>query len=117
MLGLSLHQVHKAYSVAVLRLQRVVNDEVGGAEVVIIGPSPWMDVRVYSRQGPNLYPPDRTSVASGLPQFVVEERERLGALRYFPEHSAVTSDYSGGLPRRADSLQRYETDGALRSVR
>ncbi len=71
-LGLSVDQVHKAYPVALLQRERVVNDEVGGEEVVIVASSSSMDARVYSRQGRTFGAPDRSSVAAGLPEVVVD---------------------------------------------
>ena len=48
-LGLSFGDAHKAYSVEVLRRERVVNDRVGGTQVVIIASSRSTDTRVYDR--------------------------------------------------------------------
>ena len=73
-LGLSVDLVHKAYPVALLQLQRVVNDEVGGAEVVIVASSASTDARVYSRQGRTFHLADGGGVASGLPEVIVDSK-------------------------------------------
>ena len=50
-LGLEIDESFKAYPVAVLQQQRVINDVVGGTAVVVIGSSSSQAARAYERKG------------------------------------------------------------------
>ena len=50
-LALSIDDVHKAYPTGVLQRERVVNDELGGTEVVIVASASSASARAYLRKG------------------------------------------------------------------
>ena len=100
-LGLSVDDVHKAYALATLQAERVVNDEVGGAEVVIVTSSLSMDTRVYARHGRVFSVADEDAdeegESRGLPLAVVDPD---GVSWLVTEAALVnTNDASQTLPR------------------
>ena len=96
-LALSIDDVHKAYPVDVLQRERVVNDEVGGAEVVVISSSASPDARVYARDGRRFVLPTGGTPAVGLPTLLTESD---GAEWQVTEDALVnTADASQTLPR------------------
>ena len=70
-LGLSVGGVHKAYPVEALRKETVVNDVVGGVEVVILSSTDSSSVRVYMREGRELVSTGPAG-PGGRPQTVVD---------------------------------------------
>ncbi len=50
-MGLSIEDAHKAYPVDALQQERVVNDELGGTDVVIVASAGSESARAYERQG------------------------------------------------------------------
>ena len=69
-LGLSVDDVHKAYSLADIGEKRVVNDTVNGVDVVVIASSSSMDARAYRSGGLTFEVADDASGA-GLPRLLV----------------------------------------------
>ena len=65
-LGLSLGDAHKAYPVSELQWDRVVNDELGGTQVVVIASANSQAARVYERGDQQFALADDKS-AAGLP--------------------------------------------------
>jgi len=50
-IGVGIGDDYKAYPVSVFAAEPVINDAVGGREIVIVGSSPWGTGRVYERNG------------------------------------------------------------------
>ena len=71
-LALSIDDAHKAYPVEVLQRERVVNDKVGGAEVVVISSSASPDARVYARDGRRFEHATGDPTAEGLPSLLMD---------------------------------------------
>ena len=71
-LALSIDDVHKAYPVDVLQRERVVNDEVGGSDVVVIASSASADARVYLRKGRRFDLPGGDATTVGLPTLLID---------------------------------------------
>jgi hypothetical protein len=69
-LGLSVGDVHKAYPLEALRSEGVVNDVVGGAEVVIVASEDSSSTRVYARDGRE-FAASGPSGPGGQPQVLV----------------------------------------------
>ena len=72
-LGLTDDDVFKAYPLATLRELRVLNDQVGNEEVVIIASAVSSNVRVYRRQGQQFRLRTGDENVEGLPPLVVDQ--------------------------------------------
>ena len=70
-LGLSINDVAKAYPVEVIREERLINDLIGGSEVVIVASSNSSAARVYERSGREFSLPDSVAPV-GLPVSLVD---------------------------------------------
>lgn len=71
-LGLSVDDVHKAYPLDALQAEVVVNDVVGGAEVVIVSSKDSSSTRVYAREG-RTFAATGPAGPGGQPQTLVDE--------------------------------------------
>ena len=71
-LTLSISDEHKAYPVDLLRRERVVNDDVGGSQVVVIASSASADARVYERVGQRFELPTGDPAIDGLPTLLID---------------------------------------------
>ena len=102
-LGLGIGGSFKAYPVAVLQVERVVNDTLGRADVVVIGAASSQAARVYERDGRRFSISDQDSVRDGLPrrlidadrgawtvseEFLTNEPDPSQRLRRLPTHMA-----------------------------
>jgi hypothetical protein len=70
-LGLSIGQQDKAYPVDLLKAERIVNDSVGGSDVVIVASSSSSAARVYERSGQEFSLPGG-GVPVGLPASLID---------------------------------------------
>ncbi len=70
-LGLSVGDDHKAYPVMTLRELRVVNDSVGGANVVIVSSGISSDVRVFER-GERTFALEESDATESVPSALVD---------------------------------------------
>ena len=96
-LGLSFGEVDKAYPVEVLNKERIINDVVGGTELVIIASAASSGSKVYARQG-QVFSLSTSDVAThGLPMSLIDSN---GVEWQVTEEALVsTSDSSLRLPR------------------
>ena len=70
--GVIVGDAKKAYSIVDLWIERVVNDSVGGTDVVVIG-SPFSEAaRVYERNGRRFALPPGDAALTGLPSEIVD---------------------------------------------
>ena len=101
-LGLSWGDTHKAYPVGVLRQERVVNDEVGDIQVVIVASSESTGARVYARKGQTFGLPEGNTARPGLPTSLVDAD---GVQWRVTEDALInTADSSQTLPRLPSHL-------------
>jgi hypothetical protein len=70
-LGLTIDEADKAYSIEVINEERLINDVVGGLEVVIVASSNSSDARVYVGSGREFSLPDSESPV-GLPVSLID---------------------------------------------
>ena len=68
-LGLGIGDAYKAYPVEVLQREVVVNDELGGKEVVVVASPASQAARAYERQGRRFFP-GAGSAVFGLPSVI-----------------------------------------------
>ena len=73
-LGLSIDDAHKAYPLRTLAHERVVNDTVGDADLVIIASSQSSDTRVYASDGMMFSLPKSGQTTEGLPRLLVDSK-------------------------------------------
>ena len=71
-LGLGIDDSYKAYPVEALQEERVVNDELGGAEVVVIGSPTSQAARAYRRDGKQFALGEGDEPILGLPERLVD---------------------------------------------
>ena len=95
-LGLSVGEEYKAYPVEALQRQRVVNDSLGGTDIVIISSPTSQAARVYERQGQRFAISAEDSAVGGLPTALVDSKG---------DSWQVTEDY---LVSTADPPQRLK---------
>ena len=96
-LGLSFGDVHKAYPVEMLQQERLVNDVVGGTELVIIASATSSGATVYARQGREFRLPESDTASHGLPMSLVDSDDV--EWRVTEEALVSTADSSLRLPR------------------
>ena len=94
-MGLSIGEEQKAYPVHVLREERLVNDVVGGTEVVIVASSNSSAARVYEASGREFAVPE-AGAPVGLPTSIVDGD---GAAWQVTEEALVSADGSARLER------------------
>ena len=101
-LALSINEVHKAYPVKVLQRERVVNDVVGGTEVVIVAALESSGARLYSREGQVFSLPEDDAALPGLPTSLVDS----GGVEWRVTEDALvnTTDPSQTLARQPSHL-------------
>ena len=100
-LGVRLNDAAKAYSSAALREHRVVNDVVGGEEIVVLGASASQGARAYYRGGRAFaLPPEGGDAPAGIPTTLVDAAE--GTWR-------VTEDYLVNAADESERLARIPT--------
>ena len=73
MLGVQLNDSYKAYSSTALRERRVVNDMVGGEEILVLGSAASQGARAYYRGGSHPGIPSLIADAGGGTWLVTEE--------------------------------------------
>lgn len=73
-LGLGIADDYKAYPVKALQRERVVNDELGGAKIVVIASSTSQAARVYEREQRSFALSDGGSTTVGLPMELVDSQ-------------------------------------------
>ena len=95
-LGVELNDSYKAYTVVALRDSRIVNDVVGGAEILVLGSDASEGARAYYRGGRSfkLAPGDGNA---GIPSVVVDTEG--GTWRVTEEFLVNTADQSETLAR------------------
>ena len=72
-LAVSIGDAHKAYPVEVLRVERVVNDELAGSGIVVVSSADSQGARVYARAGREFsLPADGSRSVEGLPGRLVD---------------------------------------------
>ena len=71
-LGLAIGDEFKAYPIEVLQRERVINDVLGGTEVVVIGSSSSQAARAYERQGRSFSLREDDPAGEGLPGVLVD---------------------------------------------
>ena len=96
-LGLSLGDTHKAYPVEALQEHRIVNDVLGGTEIVVISSPTSQAARVYERQGLHFAIGAEGSTAGGLPAALVDSNG--DSWQVTDDYLASTSDPSQRLKR------------------
>ena len=96
-LGLSVGDAHKAYPVEALQEQRVVNDVLGGTDIVVISSPTSQAARVYERQGLHFAIGAEASSAGGLPGALVDSNGN--SWQVTEEYLASTADPSQRLKR------------------
>ena len=116
-LTFSIGEADKAYPVKILQIERVVNDELGGIEIVVIASSESQAARIYLRDGQNFDLADENT--SGIPDALVDsdgviwevtEDEMINSadpsqkLRRLPSHMAFWFGWFGFHP----DTERYE---------
>ena len=97
-LGVQLNDSYKAYSATALRDSRIVNDVVGGEEILVLGSDASRGARAYYRVGRSFeLASDEGGDHSGIPPVVVETGG--GTWRVTEEHLVNTADESEKLAR------------------
>ena len=71
-LGLGIGESFKAYPVAALQVERVVNDTLGGTEVVVIGAASSQAARAYERDGRRFSISEAEAARDGLPRTLTD---------------------------------------------
>ena len=97
-LGVQLNGIYKAYSSSALRQSRIVNDVVGGEEIVVLGSAASQGARAYYRDGRSfVLVPDDSGGHLGIPSVVADAE---GATWQVTEEFLVnTADESEKLAR------------------
>ena len=96
-LALSVGDAHKAYWVHALQQERVVNDSLGGVEVVVISSAASQGARAYERQGRDFELSERDTNNHAFPRSVVDSD---GGVWTITEEALVNaSDSTETLPR------------------
>jgi hypothetical protein len=93
-LGLKLGTATKAYQIAALNEARVINDTVGGADVVVVASASSEAARVYERASGQLFALTQDA-SSQLPTALVDET----GSRWTVTESALVSETGEKLPR------------------
>ena len=97
-LGVRLNDSYKAYSSPVLRQQRVVNDVVGGEEIVVLASAASQGARAYYRGGRSFeLVPDESGSHLGLPPVIADADG--GTWQVTEEYLVNTADESEKLAR------------------
>ncbi len=97
-LGVQLKDGSKAYSSEALQQVRIVNDVVGGEEILVLGSSTSQGARVYHRGGRSFeLPPDAEGGHRGIPSVIVDADG--GTWQVTPEFLVNTADESEKLAR------------------
>ena len=99
-LGLSLGGAYKAYPVEALRQQKVVNDALGGTDIVVISSSTSQAARVYERQGQRFAISPENPATLRLPTALVDSRG---------DSWQVTEDYLVSTSNTSQKLKRLPT--------
>ena len=72
-LGVQLNDSYKAYSTTALGEHRIVNDMVGGEEILVLGSSTSQGARAYHRDGRSFeLPPDNGDNHTGIPSLIAD---------------------------------------------
>ena len=96
-LGVSVGDSHKAYAVEALGRQAVVNDAVGGTEVVVIGSSVSQSSRGYERNGHEFSAVTGDRTVLSLPKELLDTTGNVWKVT--EDHLVNTADESQKLPR------------------
>ena len=76
-LGVQLNDAYKAYSSEALRRSRIVNDVLGGEQIVVLGSGESQGARVYYRGGRSFsLAPDDGNDQPGIPSVIVDSDRR-----------------------------------------
>ena len=103
-LGVGVGDSYKAYPVAALNQDRVVNDELGGSEIVVIASSSSQAARAYARAGQQFALSGDHAAAEGLPKTLVDAK---GLVWQVTEEGLVSS------AAPSQTLQRIPTNMAF----
>ncbi len=95
-LGVSVGDVHKAYSIASLNASIVLDDSIGGQDVVIIASAASSDVRVYKRGGQTFRLPPDAAVDGDRPRTLIDD---AGGTWTVTDAALVSADGSVSLTR------------------
>ena len=97
-LGVQLNDSYKAYSSAALRERRIVNDVLGGAEIVVLGSAASQGARAYYRGGRSFMLASNNGGGNpGIPSVIVDTDG--GTWRVTEEFLVNTADQSEKLAR------------------
>ena len=97
-LGVQLNDSYKAYSSAALRERRIVNDVLGGAEIVVLGSAASQGARAYYRGGRSfMLASNNGGGHPGIPSVIVDADG--GTWRVTEEFLVNTADQSEKLAR------------------
>ena len=96
-LGVQLNDSYKAYPSEALRRNRIVNDVVGGEEILVMGSAASQGARAYYRGGRSFKLPSNDDGQSGIPSVIVDDDG--GTWEVTEEFLVNTADQSEKLAR------------------